>query len=272
MRASVLVALCPLLGSCTATLLYEPRILVSPYLAMNQVRGRVSAQSSPGGGAPVQNNTAQSMRTFGQDRHDDDVGVRADIGDGFGGLRFDYYRMDMFTSRAGILTDDWGALLQGDLVRMRVEMDEFRLGYVEPLLETKVTFREQPVSFQGAAGGVLAHRNMQLRAQTDDGVRRQSFEVDGDVIYAAVRGRASWQNIALDLDYAISPDFTLGGDFGSMQQDIEVRASYTLPMRDVTFFLGYRYSEFEATGNGGNLGYDADLKLDGYQLGVTVSF
>lgn len=272
MRASALVALVPLLGSCTATLLYEPRILVSPYLALNQVRGSVAAQSDPGGGAPVQNNTAQSMRTFGQDHHDEDIGVRADVGDGFGGLRLDYYRMDIFTSHPGTLTDDWGALVQGDSVRMKVEMDEVRVGYLEPLFETKVTFREQPISFLGAAGGVLAHRNMRLRGQTDDGTRRQSFNVDGDVIYAAIRGRASWQNVAFDLDYALSPDLTIGGDFRGMQQDMEVRASYTLPLRDVTFFVGYRYSDIEAKGNGGNLAYDADLKIDGYQIGITVSF
>lgn len=272
MRAIVLALACPLFSGCTATLLYEPRVLVSPYLAVYQLRGDVGLQSSPGGGAPPVDNDPQTMRTFGQDSHKEDLGVRADVGDGFAGLRLDYYQLDMGTSHPGVLEDDWGSLLQGESVRMKAKMNEFRLAYLEPLLATKSNFRDRPIEFRLAAGGVLAYRNMTLQAQTDDGVGRQNVEIDGNVAYGALRGRATWLDFAFDLDYAISPDLALGGDWGGVQQDFELRASYTLPMRDVTFFGGWRYSTLEADGTMGGLGYDADLVIDGFQFGVTVSF
>jgi len=272
MRALVAVLTASLLSSCTATLLFEPQVLVSPYLALYQLRGTVGVQSDPGGGSPLQDNAAQPLRTFGQEHHREDVGVRVDVGDGFAGLRVDYYRLDMGTSHTGVLPVNWGALQSGDVVRMKAEMDELRIGYLEPLWTTTVDWREQPLTFEVGAGGVLAHRGMHLRAQTDDGVRRQTLQIDGDLLYAAARARVGWRNMAFDVDYAICPDVALGGDFGGVMQDIELRASYTLPMRDVTFFAGYRYSDLEADGHAGSLGYDADLRIDGFQLGITVSF
>ncbi len=272
MRAIVLVAIAPLFTGCTATLLYEPRLQVSPYLAVNRLRGEVAVQSSPGGGAPPVDNAAQPLSTFGQDHHEDDLGIRADLGDGFGGLRLDYYRLDMNTTRAGVLEDDWGNLLQGDTVRMRAEMDELRFGYLEPLWETKASLRERPVDIKFAAGAVIAHRDMHMRSETTDGARNQTISISGDVAYAAIRGRAGWQNVAFDIDYAISPNLQLGGDWEGTQQDLELRASYTLPQRDVTFFTGWRYSDLRASGHQGAVGYDADLKLDGFQFGLTVTF
>jgi len=272
MRALVAVVTASLLSSCTATLLFEPQLLVSPYLAEYQLRGKVAVQSDPGGGNPPQDNPAQQLRTFGQDHHRDDVGVRVDLGDGFAGLRADYYRLDMGTSHTGVLDGNWGVLQTTDIVRMRAEMDELRLGYLEPLWATTVDWREQPLKFEVAAGGVLAHRSMHLRAQTDDGLRRQTLQIDGDVVYVAARARVGWHDVALDFDYAISPHVALGGDFGDVMQDIELRASYTLPMRDLTFFAGYRYSDLVADGHVGTLAYDADLRLDGFQFGLTVSF
>ncbi|MBM4060272.1 MAG: hypothetical protein FJ265_04115 [Planctomycetes bacterium] len=272
MRAPLLVACCPLFAGCTATLLYEPRILVSPYLAVHRLRGDVAVQSDPGGGAPLQQNPAEPLRTFGQEHHREDVGVRADVGDGFGGLRIEYYRLDMNTTQAGTLAADWGALLENDTVLAKAEMDELRVGYLEPLFETRTNLRDRPLGFRFAAGAVLAHRDMILRARTTDGERRQTLQLEGDVAAAAVRGRVTWQNVAFDLDYAICPDLSLGGDYDGVQQDLELRLGYTLPMRDVTFFAGYRYSELEANGNAGRLGYDADLVIDGYQFGMTVSF
>jgi hypothetical protein len=272
MRAIVLALACPLLSGCTATLLYEPRILVSPYLAVYQLRGDIGLQSDPGGGAPPVDNAPQTMRTFGQDSHKEDLGVRADIGDGFAGLRLDYYQLDMGTSHPGVLEDDWGSLLQGESVRMKAKMNEFRLAYLEPLLATKGSYRERPIEFRLAAGGVLAYRDMALRAMTDDGVGRQNVDIEGSVAYGALRGRVTWFDVAFDLDYAVSPGLTLGGDWDGLQQDIELRASYTLPMRDVTFFGGWRYSTLEATGTMSGLEYDADLGIDGFQLGVTFSF
>lgn len=260
------------LGSCTSLTMAEPRVLVSPYLAVYQLRGDVGMQSQPVANGPLQENATQPARTFGQDRHHEDIGVRVDIGDGFGGLRLDYYRLDMGTAHAGALTADFGNLLAGDVVGMRATMDEVRLGYLEPLLELATEYREQPLKFRFAAGGVLTHRSANLRTRTIDQQRSQATDIDGDVVGPAVRAQVSWRDFAIDLDYMVSPELVLGGDFDGLQQDFEVRLGYTLPLRDVTFFGGYRYSEFPAKGSTGGFRYDADLRLDGFQFGLVLVF
>lgn len=271
MRAFALVAACPLFAGCTATMFYEPRFLISPYLAIEELRGSVAVQSRPGGGA-LQDNAGQSLDRFGQGHHEEDVGIRADIGDGFGGVRIDYLRLDMSTTDSGELGADWGNLQATDAVRMQVQMDELRLGYLEPLLDAKLHWRERPIDLRLAAGGMLAHRSLDLQATTVGGARSQNVEVSGDVAYAAVRGRATLQNWSLDLEYALSPDLALGGEFGDFQQDLEARLSYTLPLRDLTFFAGYRYSDLAASGHQGGYAYDADLVLDGFQFGLVLAF
>jgi hypothetical protein len=260
------------LGSCTSLTMAEPEILVSPYLAVYQLRGDVGMQSQPTPGGPLQENAPQTMRTFGQDHHREDVGVRVDIGDRFGGFRLDYYRLDMGTGETGTLGADYGNLLAGDVVSMTATMDEFRIGYLEPLFAVETEYRDQPLKFRVAGGAVLAHRSLSLQARDDAGTRSQRTEIDGDVVYPAVRAQVSWRDFALDVDYAVSPELTLGGDFDGLQQDFEARLSYTLPMRDVTFFGGYRYSELPAKGSEGGLRYDADLVIDGFQFGLVLTF
>ena len=272
MRLLAALFVASLSGACASPTFAEPRILVSPYLALYQLRGDIGMQSQPVPAGPLQDNAAQTMRTFGQDHHREDVGVRVDIGDGFGGLRFDYYRLDMNTSKDGLLLSDWGNLLAGDRVRMRADMDELRIGYLESLGTVRTTWRERPLALQFALGGVLAHRSLSLHARTDDGVRSQNAELDGDVLYGAARFRATWREWAFDADYAASPELVLGGDFENLLQDLELRCSYTLPLHDVTFFAGYRLSTLEASGRSDAFAYDADLTLDGFQLGVAVTF
>ncbi len=259
-----------LLAGCTSTVLAEPQLLVSPYLAVYQLRGAMSMQSTPVD--PIQDNPKQSLRTFGQDHHREDIGVRADLGDGFAGIRFDYYRLHMGTSQKGVLDGDWGRLQNGDLVRMNANMDDFRLSYLEPIVSTSGRFRDKPFDLKFAAGAQVSHRLMTLQARTDDGSRTQNAQIDGDAVYGAVRARLAWREVALDLDYAVSPGLVLGGDFEGLQQDFEAMLKYSLPMRDVTFFGGFRYSEFPAKGDANGFAYDADLKLDGYQFGFAVVF
>lgn len=246
-------------------------MLVSPYLALYQLRGEVSLES-PVPGGPPQDNPPQDLRIFGQDHHREDIGIRTDIGDGFGGFRVDYYKLDQGSADPGVLEANWGALLQGDVVVMDVVMDELRVGYLEPLITAKTTWREHPLSLKFAMGGVLAWRDMRLRAKTDDGQRHQNVEIEGDVFYPAARLRVSWRDIGFDVEYAVSPDLVIRGDFEGLQQDLELRATYSIPTRDVTFFAGYRYSEFPAEGEQGGLAFDSELALDGFQFGVTVTF
>lgn len=271
MRLPIAFASACALAGCTTTFA-EPRLMVSPYLAVYRLRGDAAMQSNPGQGAPPQDNAAQSLRTFGQNKFDEDVGVRADFGDGFAGLRLDYFHLDASTTRSGTLGAGWGSLQQGDQVRMGATMDELRLGWLEPVWSQRTTWRDKPLQWKLAAGGVLTHRDLSLRASTVDGSRSQNLGIAGDTAAAAVRMRATWRDAMVELDYALSPDLALGGDFGSLQQDLEVRLGYTLPMHDITFFGGYRYSTLRANGTQDGFAYDTDLVLDGWQFGITVAF
>jgi hypothetical protein len=257
--------------SCSSLTMAEPQLHVSPYLAVYQLRGDIAMQSQPTPGGPLQDNAPQSLRTFGQDHYREDVGVRVDLGDGFGGARFDYYRLDMGTSRSGALTADYGQLLAGDVVSMTADGDELRIGYLEPLFDLETEYREQPLKFRFAAGGVLAYRDFNLRAKTVDGARSQRTDIDGNVFYPAVRARVQWRDFSLDVDYALSPDLVLSGDYEGVLQDFEVRLAYTMPLRDVTLFGGFRYSELPAESTADGFAYDADLRLDGFQFGLVLT-
>lgn len=262
------LALC---AGCT-TSFAEPRLLVSPYLAVYRLRGDTGLQTSQGQGVPPTNNQDQSLRSFGLNRFDDDLGIRADFGDGFTGARLDYLHLDQSTSKSGTLTDGYGALQSGDLATMNPRMDEVRLGWLEPVWTTKTQWRDRPLHFKFAAGGVLTHRDMSLRARATNAARSQTIPSSGDTAAIAARCRVTWRDATFDLDYAASPDLTLGGDFGGFQQDLEARLGYTLPMQDVTFFAGYRYSRLHASGDHDGLHYSADLVIDGWQFGITLTF
>lgn len=171
-----------------------------------------------------------------------------------------------------MLGADWGALQMNDLVRMEIQMDEFRLGYLENIYDTKTEWRGSPLTFRVAAGGVISHRTMAMRGRTDDGMRRQDAHPEGENFYPAARARATWRDFSFDVDYAISPGLSLSGDFTDTLQDMEFRLSYAVPLRDMTFFAGFRYSQMPAEGNSGPFQYDADLTVDGYQLGLQIVF
>lgn len=274
MRTPGLLLAATALCGCTSTLLVEPQLRVSPYLAIYELRGNTSMQSVESTSPPaLQNNPAQPMRQFGQDRFREDVGVRVDFGDDFGGLRAEYYKLDMNTSRRGVLEHDWGRLLAGDEVNIYAEMDELRLGWVEQFAEFSFEHRERDVKVQFGAGATFATRSMTLRGSTEDNSRVQNADIDGDAIYAALRARISWRNLALDVDYAIAPEaFVLSGEQEDLCQDLEARVSYRLPQRDIELFAGARYSRLRASGDANGFRYDADLIVDGVQLGVSVTF
>jgi hypothetical protein len=272
MRTLVVLLAATFLSGCMSTVLAEPAIHASPYLAVYQLRGKTKMESFDPMGA-VQNNAYQNMRAFGQDRFREDVGIRADIGDGFGGIRVDYYQLDMDTSRNGELTSDWGDLLDTDKVSLYANMDELRIGYVEPFADFRTEYRDEELRFQFAVGGVFTYRQMTLKARDETFTRAQNFELAGDTIGGAVRARISWKAFSLDLDYAGAPAFlVLSGDIEGLSQDIEARLSYRLPQRDISFFAGLRYTEFSGKGMAGSFQYDSDMVIDGMQFGVKVTF
>src|SRR5690606_37863130 len=128
----------------------------------------------------LQGNPHQKLRSFGQDRHREDVGLRANIGDGFGGIRADYYRLDMDTARTGELAQDWGQLLAGDRASIYAEMDELRVGYLEPLADLRTEYRDEELRIQLAAGGIFATRSMTLHGREDSNTRTQNLTIEGD--------------------------------------------------------------------------------------------
>ena len=274
MRTLVVLMAATLFTGCTSTVLMDPAIYVSPYLALYQLRGNTKMQSEGATPSEIVNNPRQPLRSFGQDRHREDVGLRADIGDGFGGIRAEYYRLDMDTGRAGELEYDWGRLLQGDMVSIYAEMDELRVGYVEPFADIRTEYRDEELRLRFGAGGVFATRSMTLEGrEATPGSRAQSLSIKGDVVYLAIRARAEWKQFVLDFDYAAAPEeFVLSGDMEDLSQDIEAKLSYRLPQRDISFFAGMRFSEISASGIANGFRYDNDMAIDGFQLGVTVTF
>lgn len=273
MRTLVVLLAATLFTGCTSTVLAEPAIHVSPYLALYQLRGNTKMQSEGVNPTDIVNNPQQKLSSFGQDRHREDVGLRADIGDGFGGIRAEYYRLDMDTARNGELQADWGRLLEGDLVRMYAEMDELRVGYLEPFADIQTEYQNEELRLQFAAGGIFATRSMTLSGRQDSGTRAQNLTITGDAVYLAARARATWKQFAFDLDYAAAPEqFVLSGDMEDFSQDVEARLSYRLPQRDISFFAGMRYSTISASGGANGFRYDNEMTIDGFQLGITVTF
>lgn len=263
----MLFSACALLAGCDSVpVTANSRLLVSPYLATYRLRGDLGMASAASPTA-----ASQPYSAFGIGSHEDDFGVRFDLGDGFGGVALDYYRMEANTSRAGTLGADFGALNAGDQASMRQTMDEWRLSYLVPTLVAEGRMRGEPLDLRLALGATAAHRDMSLRVATPDQSRIQNLGIQGDSLYATAKFRARLRQVSFDLQYSFCPDVQIG-DFGPAMHDLETRLSYEVPFQDVTAFLGWRYATLPAGGTQDGLPYDSDLTLDGFQFGVQVSF
>lgn len=245
----------------------NPAVNVSPYLARYQLRGDVAMQNNPGTG--VENNATQSIESLGQGSHGDDFGIRADIGDGFTGIRIDYYRMDLNPSGPGTLTDDLGAIASGDAATLEPRMDEWRLAWTQSVMDGSMSWRGDPVRLQGALGATLANRDLSMDVLSP--TASQGIDQSGNSFYGTARGRATLRQVSLDVEYSLCPELHTG-DWEGMAHDFETRISYAIPFQDVTVFAGYRYTMLEGGGSRGGLAHDTDLVIDGYQIGVTVTF
>lgn len=256
-----------LAAACTTTFA-EPRYQLSPYVAVHRLRGDAGAATPGVGGGPATANAEQPLSRFGQGDRDDDLSWRFDVGDGFAGVRVDWYRLGLDGEGGSPLDGGYGAFAAGDVATMRARMDEFRVGYVESVATTRVQLRDRPLVLRAGAGGVFASRDLSLTARraTDGATERSSF--DGENLYAALRLGARWRDFALDAEYAFSPCLAIGGDVDGLLHDVELRAAWTLPYYDVTLFAGWRLATIDASAGGGR---SADLTLDGWLLGVSVS-
>ncbi|GAB4138344.1 MAG: hypothetical protein Fur0037_04020 [Planctomycetota bacterium] len=255
--------------------LAEPRIQIAPYLSEYKLRGKTAMDTFDPAVPSLTRNAQAELTDFGVGDHEDDFGIRGDIGNGFAGLRVDYYRMSASTSRRGTLPDGWGSLEADDLAGMSTTMDEFRVGYAHELVTAEFDAGDlENIGLRLAPGVVLAHRSMSLRAYEETKTRAQALHAaDAGVVYPSLRARLSFRNFALDAEYAISPGgFDFGGDFRGLKQDFETRLSYEFEMHDVEMFVGFRRSEFEINGLEGDQNFSGDFVLDGVQVGIRVGF
>jgi hypothetical protein len=257
-----------LAAACTTTFA-EPRFQLSPYVAVHRLRGDAGAATPGTGGGPATANAPQPLSRFGQGERGDDLCWRFDVGDGFAGARVDWYRLGIDGDDGSALGDGYGAFAAGDVATMRARMEEFRVGYIESVASTRLSLQDRPLTLRVGAGAVLASRDLSLTARraTDGAAERSSF--DGENPYAALRLGARWRDVALDAEYALCPGLAIGGDVDGVLHDLELRAAWTLPYYDVTLFAGWRLATIEAAAAGGRT---ADLTLDGWLLGVSVSF
>ncbi len=272
MRQLTLLGLALALTACESfPVPTDPRVNVSPYFAHYRLRGDVAMQNNPGSGP--ENNSPQSLEAMGQGHYADDIGVRADIGDGFSGIRVDYYQLEMGPSGSTTLGDDFGSIPAGATAQAQPKMDEWRLSLTQEVYATKMRWREAPIDMRLGLGGTWANRRMDVDVRGTDlsGSYAQKIDLGGDVFFAAARYRATLGQVSLDIEYALSPDLQ-SGEWDDITQDFETRLSYAVPFQDVTVFAGWRYATLNGSGSAGGLDYDADMTLDGYQFGVTITF
>ncbi len=248
--------------------LNEPKVSLVPQYSVLKVEGDTAMQSnSPGG--PT-NNPEQSLDNFGMGSFDEDIGGMVRVGDGFSGLDLGYLRLDNSDTRTGQLTANWGNLLAGDTVNSRLEGDELRLRYMGQVIDYE---NESSFLADLGFGGVLAHRQLTFRTTAQNAARTQNVSMsDNGVFYIATRARIGYYGFALTGDYAISPKMNFGGDFDGTLQDAELTLSYTFTDQNVTLAAGYRWEDLPAEGNEGGLDWKMDLRIQGYVLGIEVTF
>ena len=266
---STSTALLLLLGGCTAIPgLNKPKVSLVPQYSVLKVSGDTSMQS-PAPSGPT-NNPEQSLDNFGMGSFDGDIGGMVRLGDGFSGIEFGYLRLDNTDTRSGTLTSNWGNLLAGDTVNSKLEGDEFRLRYLGQVID----YENESTFLAGLGfGGMLAHRNFTFRTTAQNVARSQDVTMrDSGVFYIAGRARLGYYGFALTGDYAISPGLNFGGDFDDTLQDAELTLSYTFTDQNVTLAAGYRWEDLPAQGNEGGLDWQMDLRIEGFVLGIEVTF
>jgi hypothetical protein len=248
--------------------LTDPQITVVPQLVLLELRGDTNMQSAPGGTAT--NNADVRLDELGVTDREDDWGGMVRIGDEFSGMDIGYLDIDAKSSQTGTLSQSWGNLLQGDVVKTEVDGFEVRGRYVGELLDVE---SEAGARLQLGLGAQLAHRELKFEAREVNGLRSQTLDVkDEGMPYVCARGRAGYLGFGLQADYAINPDVSFGGDFDGIQQDIEIAATYTFADQAVVVSAGYRRSYLHANDSQGSFAYDLDLIFDGYVLAAEITF
>jgi len=263
-----------MLGACSSIPgLDDPTLTLAPYYAGYEVRGSTNMQSDAGMGV-LMNNGEIDLEQFGVNSRDDDVGIYAEMSEGISGLRFTYLRLDQVSQDKGILPANWGNMLETDLVRTVLEMDEYRLNYTAAIFDQTVEFRDEDLRMELGIGGTIAHRDFVMRVREESAIlREEKIELKDDgVLYGTARARLSWRGAAITADYAYSDDWSLGGDFKGVLQDLEITGSYELDFQDVRLFGGWRRTEIPAQGTRDEFRVATDFLIEGFYLGLGIDF
>lgn len=222
------------------------------------------------------------LSELAQDGTDEDIGVVAHLGDGFSGIELYYQRVDIDDSVRTDLPSTFGMIPAGSTVNSNLGYDEFRLGYVGEVygheFELGPEDEEEYVNLRLGAGLELTHRDGDFEVFEDiTGIGRTGLGdsidfTDSGVIYGKVRGRVSWRQFALQVDFAYSPDLAFGGELEGDHFDTEIQGRYTLFDQDLSLLIGYRRSTFEVTSTEAGFQGDAAFAVDGVFLGIEVGF
>lgn len=232
---------------------------------MYRLRGNAKMQST----GPV-DNARMPLTDLGVGERDDDVGGLISVGDGFSGFEFGFYKLTMKDSTPARLTSDFGALQVGDEVVTGVEMDEYRARYIAKVFEQNVQKRLK-VTF--GLGGAIAHREFEMfPKEVGTGAGQIVTARDYGMPYVVARLRGTVGPVSLNLDWAYNDGVDFGGDFDGRMQDVELTGRYEFALQEVAVFAGYRFSEFPASGHEAELGYELDLRLDGWFIGGQMRF
>lgn len=245
----------------------RPHVELGAYLGLYTLQGRAKMQSA--GAQGVQDNPGMRLSEFGLGERDDDVGGILSVGDGFSGIDLNYLQVAMRDTQPGTLSAAFGRLAPGDMVTTTVEMDEWRVRYIAKLFEH--TFANR-MRVELGVGAALAHRSLDFAAIKDNGDGQIIRPGDSGVPYLAARARGTLGAASINLDWAYDDGIDFGGDFDGRLQDVELTGRYEFAGQDVTLIAGYRVSDLPVKGTQGSFDYAADLRLEGFQLGMLLRF
>ena len=244
----------------------NPRVTLAPAVTFHRVQGNASMQSIVGGG--VVDRPKHSANQFGIDRREEDVGGTLSVGNGFSGFDVSYQPLD--AEGPGFLPGGFGAINPNDTVRSRLELDEWKLGWLGEVIGVKP---REDLHFQLGFGLALYHRDLKLTVKEISGARQQKVKLDDPGLpYATTRGRATWGRVFGQVDYAINPDLSWGGDYDGILNDLALRVGVAFPDQDFALFGGWRYDEFAGNGYDGGRRFDVDLRLEGFFVGGELTF
>ena len=126
------VLLC-LTGCSAIPGLDEPRVILTPQLALLEIDGEGSQQSFVG--PTPTNNPEVDLQEVGLGERDDEFGAMVHIGDGFSGFDVAGTLFDQKSSATGTLSQNFGNLVAGDVINTTIDGFEVKARYIAGLVD-----------------------------------------------------------------------------------------------------------------------------------------